>query len=532
MLLPVLAIYVSILLGVLMFSSGLWFYFSNRTRPRNVTIAALLVCSGLWSFAHVLWRASEGYAQQLFWLKTLVFLGLMLPLFFLFYVVTYYRERMPAPILQAAPMLPNMVAFWFIYGTDQVVRLAADGSVVFGPGGVILAMHFGAVYAVSLLVLFIVGRDSRKKEDKAAILTAFGGSILAFNAVFAVLAGVSLFNEMSYLWVASTGLSVGMLMTALPILKRMVFTDLRLVGAELFVILSLTLIVTDIVVSVTLLDFTFRLVLLIVIVFYGVLALRTHAKEVTRLKQIEELNRQIAQLNRSLVKSDKMKTKFLSFASHQLRAPLTGVMSYLSMMRKGEFGKVSKKQGEILELNEEAVIRLRSTIETFLDISKIEMGGLELSRSETRLDHMITEVAESLGPSATKKNIKIRLKIDPKVPRVMVDSGKLYHAITNLVDNAIKYTNRGSVTITLRATREKVYIEVKDTGNGMDAKTKAKVKRVLSDGLEQVRFEREGGSGLGIYIAKKIIEGHGGKVIAKSAGKGKGSTFSFWIPKI
>lgn len=531
MILPILATYVSILLGTLLFGGGIWMYFDNRTRARNITLGALLVCSGLWSFSHVLWRASESPAPQLFWLKTLVFLSLMLPVFFLFYSVTYFRGRMPNMALQAAPLLPNMVAFWFIFGTDQVVRIAADGSVAFGRGGVVLAMHFGLVYAIALLALFLVSR-SEKAADRKVVLTAFGGSVLAFNSVFGVLAGVSFFNDLRFFWLASAALAAGMIITALPVIGRVIVTDLRLIGAELFVMLSLVLIVTDIVVSVTLLDMTFRLVLLMVVTFYGILVLNSHLKELHRLKQIEELNGRIAHLNRSLVRNDKMKTKFLSFASHQLRAPLTGIVSYLGMMREGEFGKISRKQKEILELNEEAVKRLRTTIETFLDISKIEMGGLELDRVETRLDHLVSEIIEELGPSAAKKGLRIRLKMDGKVPPVMADSGKLYHSVVNLVDNAIKFTPRGSILVSIRSGRDRISIDVKDPGHGMDDKTLVKVRRILSDGLEQVRFEREGGSGLGIYIAKKIVEGHGGKMTARSKGRGKGSTFSFWIPKV
>lgn len=531
MIIPVLAVYVSILLGVLLFGGGLWLYFGNRTRVRNITMSALLVCSGLWTFAHVLWLASEGPTQQLFWLKTLIFLSLMLPVFFLFYAVTYFRGRMPSLALQAAPLLPNMVAFWFIYGTDQVVTLGTDGSAIFGSGGVILAMHFGIVYAVALLSLFVVAR-TEKTEDRRAVLTAFGGSVLAFNSVFAVLAGVSIFQDLRFFWIASVALAAGMLVTALPTLGRVILKDLRLLGAELFVLLSLTLIVTDIVVSVTLLDFTFRLVLLIIVMFYGVLVMRSHLREVHRLQQTEELNKRIAHLNRALVKSDRMKTKFLSFASHQLRAPLTGVMSYIGMMRQGDFGKVNPKQKEILALNEEAVKRLRGTIETFLDVSKIEMGGLELDRVETRIDNLVAEVVEELGPSATKKGLRLKLEVKGAVPPIMADSGKLYHAIVNLVDNAVKFTAKGRVNVAVQNGRDRVKVSVTDTGRGMDAKTIGKVRRILSEGLEGIRFEREGGSGLGIHIARKIVEGHGGKLTVSSKGKGKGSTFSFWIPKI
>jgi len=528
MTLTILAVYISILLGVLVFGSGIWLYFGDRKRVGNMTMSALLVCSGLWSFSHVLWRAAEDSPQELFWLRTLIFIGLLLPVLFLFYTVTFFKGRLPPLVLQAAPLLPNLVAFWFIYGTDQVVALDQYGSPVFGPGGVVLAMHFGIVYAIALLAMFILGRKGR--IESRALLFSFGGSTLAFNSTFAVLASASLFQGLHWFWLANVMLSVGMIIMAVPVIGRFIIKDLQLLGAGLFVLLSLTLLVTDIVVSVTLLDFTFRLVLLIIITFYGILVVRSHMREVHRFRQVEDLNKRIAHLNGSLVKSDKMKMKFLSFASHQLRAPLSGVLSYLNMMSRGDFGKINLKQQEILGVNEEALKQLRGTIETFLDVSKIEMGGLELERTEATVDHLVKAVSDDLRPAAEKKGLRFRVDMDGAVP-VMIDSGKLYHAIANLIDNAIKYTAKGRVSVRVQGGRDRVKVDVTDTGCGMDVKTLKKVRRVLAGGLEEIRFEREGGSGLGIHIARKIIEGHGGKLTAISRGRGKGSTFSFWIPK-
>ncbi|MEA3225790.1 MAG: HAMP domain-containing sensor histidine kinase, partial [Planctomycetota bacterium] len=229
--------------------------------------------------------------------------------------------------------------------------------------------------------------------------------------------------------------------------------------------------------------------------------------------------------------ADKMKTRFLSFASHQMRSPLSGILSYLSMLHDGDFGKVSAKQKEVLQMNIDAMGRLRETIETFLDVSKIEMGGLELDAVETNLDLLAGDVVREKKMTAEKKGLKIEFKTSRKVPPVMVDLGKLYHALANLVDNAIKYTDKGKIVVEVRPNNTYVNIIVTDTGQGMDKGHLRKVRLVIQHGLEEIRFDKEGGSGLGIHIARKIIEGHGGKLSVASAGPGRGSTFTVHIPK-
>jgi len=529
MFLRIFAVHNAILIGVLILTIALWIYFGNRKRARNITLSSLLIASAFWSFAHVLWRAASEPTQVLFWLKTLTAISALLPVLLFFYVMALHRGKMPSVTVQASAILPNLILFWLIFGTDSIISTDPTGQAMFGAGSFMLGLYFGVMFLLALLVLLWAAR--RKSVDRRTLVTTFGGSVLAFNVAFAVLVSLSSYHDLRAFWLANGALAAGMLIIALPAVGKKMIKDLRVIGGELFLLVVITLIVTDVVVSETLLDFTFRLVLLLVIVFYGVIILRSLVREVQRLNQVERLSLKLGRINRDLIDADKMKTRFLSFASHQLRSPLSGISSYMHMMIDGDFGRISAKQKDVLGKNIDAMARLRQTIETFLDVSKIEMGGLELEPAETNLDLLAADVVRELSPNATKKGLKISLEVGKRVPSVMADSGKLYHALANLLDNSIKYTTKGKITVEVKSSGSNINIIVADSGRGMNKEQLRKVRLVMEHGLEEIRFDKEGGSGLGIHIARKIVEGHGGKLIAASAGEGKGSTFTIQIPK-
>ncbi|MFH2062681.1 MAG: ATP-binding protein [bacterium] len=522
----------AVLIGVLLFGIALWTYFSNRRRPRNVTLAALLAAGGYWSFAHILWRVAETPDQAAFWLQTMVFISSLLPMLFLLFVLTLFRGRMPSLSLQLFALLPNVAVFWLAYWSGMVV-FVDRGVTVFGPGLLIVGLHFGVMFLLSLLALLLAARSRPSEHGPSGrtYITSFAGSVVAFNSVFAILVGAASPYDPRAFWAANLALAVGLLVMSLPAVGHRLLADLRLVGGELFVLTAVTLVIADLVVSESMLDFAFRLVLLNILVFYGVVTMRALSREVRRLHQVEKLTEQVTRMNRHLMAADRMKMRFLSFASHQLRAPLSGVFSYLSMLEDGTFGRVTKKQHEVLKANIEAVVRMRDTIETFLDVSKLEMGEMRLDLKDVRVDLLAGDVVREVLPKAEAKGIEVNLEVTRPVPAILADSGKLYHALLNIVDNAVKYTERGRVSVAVGPDDGCVVVSVTDTGRGLSDERLRAVRRLLTHGLEEIKFDQEGGSGLGIHIARRIVDGHGGKMDVMSLGEGRGSTFSIRLPK-
>jgi signal transduction histidine kinase len=248
-------------------------------------------------------------------------------------------------------------------------------------------------------------------------------------------------------------------------------------------------------------------------------------------EQIKEKNVALKQANAHLKKLDEAKSEFLSIASHQLRTPLTGIKGYLSMILEGDYGKVEKKQEKIIQDVFNASDRMSRLINVFLNVSRIESGRLKLDYADINLGDLINECIKDLESTAREKGLKLTFKYKKnEVPSVNADSDKMKDVILNLIDNAIKYTHKGKVNITLSKTDDYyILVQIKDTGIGLSKTEISKLFSKFSRG-KGISKINTGGSGLGLYIVKRIIEEHGGKAWVESEGVDKGSTFQFTLP--
>jgi signal transduction histidine kinase len=176
-------------------------------------------------------------------------------------------------------------------------------------------------------------------------------------------------------------------------------------------------------------------------------------------------------------------------------------------------------------------------VENLLNISRIESGRLQFDYQVQPLDVLVNSVFEELKPKAKEKNIRFTYrKTKKKLPPVKIDEEKIRQVIMNMVDNAIKYTKKGSVTITLKKVvasdkrmGECLEFKVSDSGMGVSADDLPNLFKKFSRGTGTSLVHTEG-TGLGLYVAKQMVEAHGGKVWAESKGEGKGSKFCFRIP--
>lgn len=245
--------------------------------------------------------------------------------------------------------------------------------------------------------------------------------------------------------------------------------------------------------------------------------------------RIVEATRELGQAYRELKQLDDSKTEFLSLASHQLRTPLSAIKGYLSMVLEGSYGQIKPETSEALKSVYESNERLINLVNDLLNVTRIEAGKLEYNPVETDLNELINSVVNELKITAEKKNLLLQYSIK-KLPKIFADPNKIRQVLINLIDNAIKYTPQGEVTVkTSIRNKKEVVVEVRDTGIGI---TPDKIKNLFewfARGKGAMRLEA-GGFGLGLYIAKKIIEKANGKIWAESKGKNKGTTFIFSLP--
>ncbi|MFC1632848.1 ATP-binding protein [Patescibacteria group bacterium] len=250
-------------------------------------------------------------------------------------------------------------------------------------------------------------------------------------------------------------------------------------------------------------------------------------------KMAEEVKKKTSELkkaNARLKQLDKTKSEFLSIASHQLRTPASGIKGYLSMLSEGDFGRVTKRQGVVVNNLLANIERLIGVINTFLNVSRIEQGRFEIVKDETDVVEMVKSVMMDLQTRADQKSLDLKFTPPKSFPLIPLDEEKLRHVVINFIDNAIKYTPDGSIEIILEERKTEIQVTVKDTGIGLSQADISKLFEKFSraQGIEQVHTE---GSGLGLFVAKRVVEGHGGKIWAESKGRGKGSKFCFTIPK-
>ncbi|MGD1919958.1 MAG: ATP-binding protein [Pleurocapsa sp.] len=225
---------------------------------------------------------------------------------------------------------------------------------------------------------------------------------------------------------------------------------------------------------------------------------------------------------------DNLKSEFVATASHELRTPLTGMAMSLNLLAETTEDKLSRSESELLDAAVEDVERLRGLVNDLLDLSKIESGKLKLDFADVRVNFLLDKAASALKIQAEQNQVallKQPLSLDIKTK---VDANKIIWVLTNLIANALRYSDPGG-EIKIGATSRNSWIEifVSDSGAGIPTEYQNKI----FDKFVQVETEKDvGGSGLGLAICKEMVQAHGGRIWVDSR-VGEGSTFTFTIPK-
>lgn len=247
-------------------------------------------------------------------------------------------------------------------------------------------------------------------------------------------------------------------------------------------------------------------------------------------EKVDEQTKELKQAFEKLKRLDEAKSEFISIASHQLRTPLTAIKGYLSMILEGRYGKLNKKMREKMKRVYKSGERLVNLVNTLLDISRIETGRIKLEEEKVQIEGLIEGIIDELKIQVDNKDLYLKFKKPKKkIPKIRIDKQRIREAILNIIDNGIRYTKKGGVTIKIKRLKEKLRVEVKDTGIGMTKKELNTVFIRFIRGETGPRLYTEG-VGLGLYITKRLIELHQGKIWAESEGKGKGSTFYIELP--
>lgn len=282
--------------------------------------------------------------------------------------------------------------------------------------------------------------------------------------------------------------------------------------------------------------FVVRILSIIFISAYGfVLARKTVSEEKARdqiqeyAKKIEETKNKLQELNKKLEELDKQKDEFVSMAAHELRSPLTAIKGYVSMVIEGDTGDIPEKARQYLADSMAVTDRLVRLVNNMLNVSRIEEGRIVYQIEETSLIHAVQEVFNSSRVEAERKELEFKVSIPNGLSdTIKVDPDRIREVVGNLVSNAIKFTEKGKVSLLMTNPKpDIVKVEVVDTGPGISKEEQTKLFQKFY--RVEATAGKTFGTGLGLYITRLLVEKFGGKM-GLISDLDKGSNFWFELP--
>lgn len=240
----------------------------------------------------------------------------------------------------------------------------------------------------------------------------------------------------------------------------------------------------------------------------------------------ESLNKMAADLQ----VIDRLKSDLLSMVSHELKTPLTSIRTSLELLTSGMITPDHARYHELLEIANRQAHRLQDMIENLLSVARLEDGGLAMVPRPTRLSSIITPSVQQYQELARTRGLELVVE-GPEELRVNVDAARITLAVNNLLDNAVKFTVQGRITLQTRANDGFAVVTVSDTGVGLTPDVRARLFERFYQ-AEPLLTRKAGGAGIGLFVTKAIVEAHGGSVFADSPGPGQGSTFGFTLPLV
>ena len=504
------------------FILGILVYSQDRTDiKRYFGLFALSV--GIWSTGYFFWQISKDDASALFWTRMLMVGAVLIPIAYFRFIVAFLGIAQKVKVVLAIGYALTILFFLLVFSPYFIQEVSAKLFFPFWPNPGIafhpfLLMFLSyTAYSWYLLIRYRKKFTGVKKEQ---LLYIFWGTFIGF------IGGSTNY----FLWydipippVGNIAVAVYVGMIGYAIARKQLF-DIRVVLTQLLVGIVAILLLINTLTSQATFEYFWKGGLLVAFLIAGYLLIKSVLNEI---KQRQELEKAYDELRRL----DEAKSEFISIASHQLKTPLTTIKGYISMVLEGTYGKVGSSMRKPIEGVFQSNERLIHLVNNLLDLSRLEAGRIKMNNGKVQIEEIIQSVSEELRIKADEKKLKLSFKKSAKkLPMITADTEKIRSVITNLIDNAIRYTEQGSITIVSSLKDAKtIHIEIQDTGAGMEKDEMRELFKSFSRGGAGNTFWTEG-TGLGLYVAKQFVDMHKGKIWAESPGKGKGSTFFIEIP--
>jgi len=477
--------------------------------------------------------------SALFWQRILYIGTVLTPIFFFNFCVTFLaKEKLKRSIVFIGGIVS---AFFLLSIFTKLFILEIGDRIHFGYWPV----KIGSLYWPFLIYfifyvsysMFLLKKDSKKYEGVqqkqiqfiyyAALIGFVGGStnfLLDFN--------------LDVYPIGNFFVALYIIFISYAVLRHHLF-DVKVIATELFTLVIWVFLLVRTLLSETTNDLIINISLLVAVVIFGVLLIRSVIREVRQREKMEQMAKELEKAygieKEARVKIQELgeaKTQFIMATQHHLRTPLTSMRGYIDLILTGSYGKVPPKVKNAIFKLQISTVRLLRIVNELLDVSQFQLGKKVVSlQLGVQIEPILKEVLEELRFTAETKGIYLKFqKPEEKMPAIQADVEKLKVVFFNLIDNGLKYTNKGGVTIKLQVSDGRMRIISEDTGIGIP---KERLGTLFDSAFERGQEAKKvfsAGRGIGLYVSSQIVKAHNGKVWAESEGAGKGTTFYVELP--
>lgn len=524
---------------VLNFFLGIFVFLTKRESKVNQYFFLFSIAATLWGLSMLFFRSMAGLTEATAFARILYASAATIPYAFLFFIRVFPEDKFNLPkkselyllfpflIILVLALIPNTLIVDTFKPSD-----GGEQEIVFN-----LFFHsFFALYIITyftlcyglLLYKYLKFTGIQKQQISYVIVGTFVATIVGVcsNLIMPLL-GYFQFN-----WLGQVGIITMVGAISFSILKHKLF-NLKIVAAQFIVYALCVSLFIRLLISSDTSDIVVNMIFLVTSVAIGFLLIKSVENEVAQREKVEKLAVDLEQANDRLKEVDQLKSEFLSLATHQIRAPLTAIKGYASLILEGDYGEVSEPVFKAVDVISKSCQNLVMIVNDFLNISRIEQGRMKYDLSEFDLRAITEQVLTELKPNIENAGLTCTCagSAEQHTPvMVYADSGKVRQVIGNLVDNAIKYTPQGGITVDVSSHDTIARLTITDTGIGIAKEDIGKLFNKFTRAKDANKTNVIG-TGLGLYVAKQMVEAQGGKIWIESDGVGKGTTFIVELPQ-
>ncbi len=514
---------------------GFVVYFNNRKSITNTTFFLFCLSTVTWGIINYL---NSRFASPIvvLWMLRLVMFSAVWVAFFLhqlFFVFPsdkaqfsprYKYWLIPVVAITALVTLTPLV-FSRIINVFQAGEVA---KVAIGPGIILFGLVAIGLVAHAMVLLIRKMRKAQGQERRGIIFIFIGTIIMFFCIIVFNFILPAFFNNQRFIPLGAVFTFPFAAFAGYAIIRHKLL-DVKVVSTEILIFVLAIATLFEVVISNSVPLLILRSSIFLLVLGLGILLIRSVIREVKQREQLQILSEQLEGANQQLKVLDAARAEFISIASHQLRTPPATIKWYVGAILTGDFGVLAPDLKSALDRVNVTNNSQISLIDDLLNASRIERGKLEFFFEMGDLDALATLTVDQLIPQAgIKKLTLVYHKPLKPVPLVMLDKEKVRQVINNFIDNAIKYTKQGTIDVFVEQTATDVVVKVKDSGRGVPSDVAPTLFEKYKRGKDSASAAT--GLGLGLYVAKVIIEQNEGKIWVESEGDGKGSSFIFSIP--